>query len=387
VLPSFCGLNRPSQAVTGAIARKRPTEWARSRCSGAYPRLGRAITTWCNGAVSPTTQPGGRGHLQPGTDRPSLLAGARRVVRLDFSPVDRQPAALLVALATIVAVVGSLLACAGIVAGAKALFSSTANFSHFELSDYGTLTVVGVLVASAGWPVVTRVTSMPRWLFFRLAIVVTLVLWLPDAWLFLRGENSDGVAVLMVMHLVIAVVTYNALVHIAAVRTAPAADPSSSGLTGALREPRQLSPRAVRRAWNLMALLVGMELVLGIVTIVLVPYSRSGGVVPSRNGWIFVLHGGVGAALGAGALGVLVVSATADRLARIGAVLGAVGVGVGLVGGLLATVHSSRLLGVGLMLVGVVVAGIGYLVPAMEEMGRKERERAGLPPARRPSDR
>ncbi len=95
---------------------------------------------------------------------------------------------------------------------------------HFRFSDYGKLTVIGVIIACVGWPIVTRVTSQPRWLFFRLAILVTLFLWLPDLYILYRGQPADAVAVLMVMHLAIAVVTYNLLVRLAPVRTArPAA--------------------------------------------------------------------------------------------------------------------------------------------------------------------
>jgi hypothetical protein len=52
----------------------------------------------------------------------------------------------------------------------------------------------------------------------RLAILVTLVLWVPDAYIWLKGEQAKAVVVLMVMHLAIALVTYNALVHLAPVR-------------------------------------------------------------------------------------------------------------------------------------------------------------------------
>ena len=51
-------------------------------------------------------------------------------------------------------------------------------------------------------------------------ILVTLVLWLPDVWIWLRGESAQGVAVLALMHLAIAVVTYNCLVRVASVRPA-----------------------------------------------------------------------------------------------------------------------------------------------------------------------
>ena len=68
----------------------------------------------------------------------------------------------------------------------------------------------------------TRISSAPRWLFFRLAILVTLVLLLPDLYILHVGEPAKGVAVLMLMHVSIALVTYNLLVHIAPVRPAAA---------------------------------------------------------------------------------------------------------------------------------------------------------------------
>ena len=66
----------------------------------------------------------------------------------------------------------------------------------------------------------TRVSSAPRWLFFRLAIIVTLVLLLPDVYIWHQGQPAQAVAVLMAMHLAIALITYNLLVHVAPVRPA-----------------------------------------------------------------------------------------------------------------------------------------------------------------------
>ncbi|HEX3334447.1 MAG TPA: hypothetical protein VHS57_08900, partial [Acidimicrobiales bacterium] len=74
-----------------------------------------------------------------------------------------------------------------------------------------------IVIACAAWPIVCRISSAPRWLFFRLAIAVTLVLWLPDVWIWHKGQSAHGVLVLMVMHLAIALITYNLLVHIAPV--------------------------------------------------------------------------------------------------------------------------------------------------------------------------
>lgn len=138
--------------------------------------------------------------------------------KIDFAPAHRQPRWWRVGLATVLAIVLSLAACAALVAVGEHVWPATKGFVHFKFSDYAKLTVIGVLIACAAWPIVTRVSSAPRWLFFRAAIVVTLVLWLPDLWIWHKGESAHGVAVLMVMHLAIALITYNLLVHVAPVR-------------------------------------------------------------------------------------------------------------------------------------------------------------------------
>jgi hypothetical protein len=76
-----------------------------------------------------------------------------------------------------------------------------------------------VVIACIAWPVVTRISSHPRWLFLRLAVLVTAVLLLPDVWILLKGQPAKAVAVLMVMHLAIGVITYNCLVRIAPIRS------------------------------------------------------------------------------------------------------------------------------------------------------------------------
>ena len=106
-----------------------------------------------------------------------------------------------------------------LVAVGTAVFPRTKGYVHFRFSDYGKLTVIGVVVACLAWPcIVTRISSAPRWLYLRTAVVVTLAPWLPDLWILAKGQPAQAVAVLMVMHLVIAVVTYNCVVHIAKVR-------------------------------------------------------------------------------------------------------------------------------------------------------------------------
>jgi Family of unknown function (DUF6069) len=155
-----------------------------------------------------------------------MLNRLMALTRLDFAPRHRQPAAGRVVLATVVSVAGSLAADALLVVIGQAAFPSTRGYQHFQLPDYGKLTVIGVFIACVAWPVVTRVTSAPRWMFLRMAIVVTLVLWLPDLYILHGGAPGKAVAVLMAMHLAIAVVTYNALVRLAPVQSAvPSREP------------------------------------------------------------------------------------------------------------------------------------------------------------------
>ncbi len=147
-----------------------------------------------------------------------MLEQIASLARLDFSPQQRQPLVSRVLLATVIAIAGSLAVDAILVAIGEAVFPGTQGYVHFRFSDYAKLTVIGVIIACAAWPVVTRVSSAPRWLFFRLAILVTLVLWLPDLYILYRSAPPNAVAVLMLMHLAIALVTYNLLVHLAPVR-------------------------------------------------------------------------------------------------------------------------------------------------------------------------
>jgi hypothetical protein len=147
-----------------------------------------------------------------------MLSKAMSLVHLDFDPNHKQPSGGRVVLATVVSIVGSLLADAVLVVIAQAVFPSTKGYAHFQFGDYAKLTVIGVLIACVAWPITTRITSQPRWMFFRMAILVTLVLWLPDVYILAKGQPAKAVGFLFLMHLAIAVVTYTALVHLAPVR-------------------------------------------------------------------------------------------------------------------------------------------------------------------------
>jgi hypothetical protein len=147
----------------------------------------------------------------------SIFDRTLHLARVDFNPVHGQPSKVKMLLATVVSLVGSLAADAALVAIGKAAFPSTKGYVHFQFSDYAKLTIIGVLVACIAWPIVTRISSAPRWLFFRSAIAVTLVLLLPDVYILKQGQPARAVAVLMCMHIAIGLVTYNALVRLAPV--------------------------------------------------------------------------------------------------------------------------------------------------------------------------
>jgi hypothetical protein len=154
---------------------------------------------------------------------PQPVDRALRMLHVDFTPSGQQPSAGSLLVATVAAVAGSLAADALLVVIGQAAFPSTRGYAHFQFSDYSKLTVIGVIIACLAWPVVTRISSAPRWLFLRMAVAVTLVLWVPDVYILAQGQPPRAVAVLFVMHLAIAVVTYNCLVRLAPTRP-PAMD-------------------------------------------------------------------------------------------------------------------------------------------------------------------
>ena len=138
---------------------------------------------------------------------------------IEVDPPHRPPVWWHVVLATLLAIVGSLLADAALVAIGTHVFPATEGYAHFQFADYAKLTIVGVLIACVGWPIVTRVCAAPQWLFLRLAVVVTVVLLLPDVYIWWKGQSAQAVWVLMAMHVAIAVIAYTLLVYVAPVRS------------------------------------------------------------------------------------------------------------------------------------------------------------------------
>ncbi|NNC11300.1 hypothetical protein HII28_05330 [Planctomonas sp. JC2975] len=152
-----------------------------------------------------------------GTARGADGGAARILTRLgiDWPLGTRQPSWWRFLIATAVAIGGSLLACRLLVVAGESVFPSTVGYGHFAFADYAKLTVVGVLLACLAWPVVTLVAGHAARLFFWLTVIVTVVSFAPDVWVWHLGQAADGVFVLAVMHVAVAVVTYPALVLIA----------------------------------------------------------------------------------------------------------------------------------------------------------------------------
>jgi hypothetical protein len=122
--------------------------------------------------------------------------------------------------AGLIAAAASLAAGVALASIGQAAFAVPASFGKFSFGTYALLTVLCVAGATATWAAVTRLCSRPRWLLTRLAALVTALFLIPDFLLLGTPGNPAGpVAILMLMHLAIAVITYTALVKIAPARS------------------------------------------------------------------------------------------------------------------------------------------------------------------------
>lgn len=305
--------------------------------------------------------------------------------RVDMNAASEPPSAGRMIVVSALSIITSVGVDAGVVKLGTVMNPAIRGFSHFRLTDYGVLTAFGVIAACAAWSVVVRISSSPRWLFFRLAVIVMLALWVPDLWLLIKHEPTRAVLVLMVMHLAVALVTYNLLVHFATTRFDALEKPGSGASnvfspTHPVHEgatPTSLgeatTPALGRHVWVSMMIAVTVELFVGLTEIVFVPFNRPNGWFAKQGEVLSLVHVFLGGALGLGAIAIFTLTYRNDRLERIAALTGLTGVVVGAIGGILTYDRSFRLWGMGLMFLGVAVAFFGYLVPLIGES-------PGLPP-------
>jgi hypothetical protein len=305
---------------------------------------------------------------------------ALKAAGIDCTNQHAQPSVVALVMATILSVAGSLSANAFLAYAGSREFPSTKDYVHFRFSDYATLTIIGVLIACASWPIVARISSAARRLFFRLAVTVTLVLWLPDVYLLIRHQPVHAVVVLMVMHLATAIATYNILVRVAPVKESSVLVPGSSQgppvNTGVARapgeeagtEPGNVSERPNYRLATALVVLVVLEFVVGVAALVLLPTSRPSGWLPTMGLTIYLVHSILGLPIALGAVALLVRVRGSTRTYRLSGWIGCIGVAIAGVGGLLTVAHPLRLVGIACMLVGSVIAAFGYLIPVLDRM-------------------
>lgn len=148
------------------------------------------------------------------------MSRALELVRFDPAPPHRPPRPAAVALATVVAVAASLAADWLLARAGIAAFPATRGYQHFQFGDYAKLTIVGIVGAAVAWPITVRLCRTPRWLYVRLAVVVTAVLLLPDLAIWVQGQPGDAVLWLVLMHLAIGAITYLSLTRLAPERAA-----------------------------------------------------------------------------------------------------------------------------------------------------------------------
>lgn len=146
-------------------------------------------------------------------------------LRFDLPRGSAQPRAWRWIVATMVSVAFSLAVCLVVARVASALDPALAGYGHFQFSDYSRLTILGVLGACIGWPIVCWLTTSAARFYLWAAIAVVLVSLAPDLWIWHLGQPAGGVLALMVMHIGLGIVTYPAMVLIAPQRRAAIRSP------------------------------------------------------------------------------------------------------------------------------------------------------------------
>jgi hypothetical protein len=116
---------------------------------------------------------------------------------------------------------------------------------------------------------------------------------------------------------------------------------------------------------------VVIEFALGIGCLVLFPVGRPDQWLPAQSKGVYVAHAVLGALLTLSAVIILVRAFGGSKFARLGSQIGFGGLLLGAVGGTLAASHPWRLTGLGLMLVGALVAFFGYIIPLADSAARE----------------
>ncbi len=137
---------------------------------------------------------------------------------------------------------------------------------------------------------------------------------------------------------------------------------------------------AGRYFWLLMTVAVGLELAIGLFSILLLPVSRPSGILPERGKAIYLLHGSLGLLLAAGGVYLFLKALVSRHRYQTLTALGLAGLLLAGLGGSLTAVKELRLLGMGIMLVGTPIAFFAYLTPLLADGAATEDDGAGAGP-------
>jgi thiol:disulfide interchange protein len=117
-----------------------------------------------------------------------------------------------------------------------------------------------------------------------------------------------------------------------------------------------------------LAAAVGVETVTGVVTLLLIRPSRPSGLIPSQWPAIYLVHAALGFPLAVRAVILVIRVHNAPRISRLSGLIGASGVALAGIGGLLTEPQPLRLLGMVVMFLGAIIALFGYLFPTFEKL-------------------
>jgi integral membrane protein len=124
--------------------------------------------------------------------------------------------------------------------------------------------------------------------------------------------------------------------------------------------------RATVRLAKILVVLVGLEFLLGIVAVAVVPFSRPSGWIPNKGEAVYLAHADLGALVFFLAVVLVLRLRSSRRTSRLVGGLGLAGLMLAGAGGLLTEAQSlARFFGMCLMLVGTAFAIFAYMIPVL----------------------
>ena len=145
---------------------------------------------------------------------------------------------------------------------------------------------------------------------------------------------------------------------------APATDPPTG---------RDVSfDNATVRLARTLVVLVATEFLVGIAAVIVIPFSRASGWVPSKGAVVYLVHAALGVVVVVGAVALVLRLRGAARTILVVGWLGLVSLVVAGTGGLLTEAQSTvRFFGMALMLIGTAFAAFAYMIPTMLTASRR----------------